>query len=59
MRFNIFENGKLIGQDYQRDSGEWMHKWVDWRTGEFERGSWRLRCEGNNKDKWIYEEVKE
>lgn len=32
MRQNIFDkNGKLIGQDYQRDNGDWMHKWTSAR----------------------------
>ena len=59
MRFEIYENEKLIGVDYQMDNGDWMHKWVDWRTGKLERGSWRLRCQGDNMSKWEYREVAE
>ena len=30
MRFNIYnEHNELIGQDYQRNNGEWSHKWFD------------------------------
>lgn len=59
VRYDIFENGKLIGQDYQRDNGEWSHKWIDSKTGDFERGSWRLRCDGENKENWVYVEVEQ
>lgn len=55
-RFIIYnERGEIIGQDYQRDNGEWMHKWI--LRGEFERGSWRGRCSGENQNKWTYKEV--
>ena len=56
-RINVYDgNGKLIGQDYQRENGEWMHKWMDGKTDSFERGSWRGRCEGDNSAKWIYKD---
>lgn len=57
MRLYIYEGEKLIGQDYQRENGEWMHKWV--MNGVFERGSWRGRCAGENSDNWRYEEFNE
>lgn len=61
VRFNVYDkNGKLIGQDYQRDNGDWMHKWVD-KTGKFERGSSRGRCADTNSDgsskTWTYKKV--
>lgn len=57
MRLNIFDgNNKLIGQDYQKDDGEWMHKWYDTKNNSFERGSWTGRSNGENKKKWRYEE---
>lgn len=57
MRQNIFDkNGELIGQNYQRDNGEWMHKWV--LRGEFERGSWRGKAQGDEMDTWTYVDVK-
>ncbi len=56
-RFDIYnENGKLIGQDYKRENGGWMHKWMT-KEGVFERGSWRGRAEGENKNKWKYEPI--
>lgn len=59
-RMNVYDgNGKLIGQDYQRDNGEWMHKWMDSKTGSFERGSWRGRCEGDNSFEWTYKDCLE
>lgn len=57
MRLNVYENDKLIGQDYQRENGEWMHKWFDHRTGTFERGSWRGRCQGETEKTWTYEDA--
>lgn len=58
MRLNVYdENHKLIGQDYQRESGEWMHKWIDSKTGKFERGSWKGRCEGQGSENWYYKNV--
>ena len=57
MRLNIYENGKLIGQDYQHANGEWMHKWYDSRRSCFERGSWRGRAEGENKKQWVYKRL--
>ena len=60
MRLNIFdENNQLIGVDYQRENLEWMHKWIDWRTGKLERGAWRGRAQGDRMKDWKYEEVKE
>ena len=58
MRINIFHKGKLIGQDYQRENGEWMHKWMR-EDGKFERGGWRGRCEGEDSHEWEYVEVPE
>lgn len=56
-RVNVFDaKGKLIGQDYQRDNGEWMHKWIDPKTGTFERGSWRGKCQGEDMRNWSYED---
>lgn len=51
-RFNIYENGKLIGQDYLSGNGNWMHKWTV--RGEFERGGWPGRAKGVGQDKWQY-----
>jgi len=60
MRFNIYdENKKLIGQDYQRENGEWSHKWTRGENREFERGSWKFRADPDNLKKWTYEEVKD
>jgi hypothetical protein len=60
LRYNIYNSrGELIGQDYQRDNGEWMHKWFDSKTGKFERGSSKFRADGNEKKSWIYKEVNE
>jgi hypothetical protein len=56
-RLNIYNNGKLIGQDYQRDNGYWSHKWYDPKTKKFERGSWTGRAKGENMSNWIYEPV--
>lgn len=57
-RFNIFYNGKLIGQDYISTSGKWMHKWMT-KDGSFERGGWRGRAEGIGQCEWIYKPVTE
>lgn len=56
-RFNIYENGKLIGQDYLSGNGNWMHKWTV--KGEFERGGWPGRAKGVGQDKWQYVAVSE
>ena len=57
-RINVFtREGKLIGQNYQRDNMEWMHKWIDGRTGQFERGSWSGKCEGETSEKWTYKQI--
>jgi hypothetical protein len=56
-RVNVYDkNGKLIGQDYQRDNGDWMHKWFDDKTQSFERGSWRGRCDGVGIEDWLYQD---
>lgn len=59
MRFNIFENGKLIGQDYKKDKDVWMHKWTDCHSKErtFEPFGWGGRAKGENMKNWNYEEV--
>jgi len=54
-RFEIFENGELIGEDYQRENGEWSHRWIDGNTNEFERGSWPGRAQGDKMKSWVYE----
>ena len=59
MRYNIFDKERLVGQDYQRDNGEWSHKWFRSRDKKFERGSWRGRAEGDNQKNWKYVEVEE
>lgn len=59
MRYNAYENGKMIGQEYQGENGEWRHKWTNHRTGMLERGSWRGRCRGDNEKTWTYEKVNE
>jgi len=56
MRYNIYENGKLIGEDYTRENGEWSHRWFCKKTKGFERGSWIGRAEGVNMEKWDYVE---
>lgn len=56
-RYNVYRNDKLVGQDYQREDGTWMHKWVDFRLGGFERGSWRGRCEFEDNKNIRYKEV--
>lgn len=56
-RFNIYENGKLIGQDYLSGNGNWMHKWTV--RGYFERGGWPGRAKGVGQDKWQYVAVSE
>ena len=59
MRYNIFDKERLVGQDYQRDNGEWSHKWFRSRDKKFERGSWRGRAKGENMTNWKYVEVEE
>ena len=60
MRFNIYnEHNELIGQDYQRNNGEWSHKWFDNNIRKLERGSWTGKAKGDNMEKWKYVEVKE
>lgn len=54
-RFEIFENGKLIGEDYQRENGEWSHRWIDEKTGTYERGSWIGKAKGEKMATWTYE----
>ena len=56
-RFNIYENGNLIGQDYLSGNGNWMHKWT--LRGEFERGGWPGRAKGVGQGKWEYVAVSE
>ena len=58
MRFNVFDGSRLVGQDYQRDNGQWSHKWFDGKTGMFERGSWPGRCDSSGKN-WTYQHVDE
>ena len=53
-RLNIYQNGKIIGQDYQRENGDWMHKWWCRRDNRFERGSWPGRAQGDNMSGWAY-----
>ena len=52
-RFNVYKDGILIGQDYLSGSGKWMHKWMN--KGQFERGGWPGRCEGEDQNCWTYE----
>jgi hypothetical protein len=56
-RFNIYSQGKLIGQDYLSSNGRWMHKWI--LRGEFERGGWPGKANGIGKEKWSYVAVPE
>jgi hypothetical protein len=56
-RFNIYENGKLIGQNYKSGSGKWMHKW--YFKGSFERGGCSGLAKGENDINWIYEPINE
>lgn len=57
-RVNVYDkNGNLIGQDYQRDNGDWMHKWVSVRHEGFDKFSWKGRVEGEDMDKWTYKEI--
>lgn len=53
-RFNIYNNGNLIGQDYQRNNGEWMHKWKSVRHEGFDKFSWRGRAVGKGMKNWKY-----
>lgn len=57
MTLNIYQNGELIGKDYQRENGEWSHRWIDGKTGTFERGSWSGKSQGDKMDTWTYKEV--
>lgn len=59
MRENIFnKDGKLIGQNWQRENGNWMHKWTDFRSDEvFEKHSWKNKAKGKDDDGWTYENV--
>lgn len=61
MRYNIYSNGKLIGQNYQRENGDWMHKWYDSKDKKFERGSWKGKCgsKDDNMSEWKYKLVRE
>ena len=53
---NIFDkNGRLIGQDYQRHTGEWMHKWKSVRHEGFDKFSWRGKAQGEDMDTWTYD----
>ena len=55
MRQNIFDkNGRLIGQNYQRDNGDWAHKWVSVNHDGFDKFSWRGKAEGRDMDTWTY-----
>ena len=59
LRFNVYDKkGNLIGQDYQRDNGQWMHKWIG-KDGKFERGSSKGRCKSDDGDSktWTYKRV--
>jgi len=57
MRQNIFDkNRKLIGQNYQRDNGDWMHKWISVRHKGFDRFSWKGKAQGENMETWTYAE---
>lgn len=57
-RFNIYENGKLIGQDYKSGNGNWMHKWAI-KGLEFERGGWTGKAKGDRSENWEYVEVQD
>jgi hypothetical protein len=48
----------LIGQNWQRENGNWMHKWTDFRSDEvFEKHSWKNKAKGKDDDSWTYENV--
>lgn len=55
-RINIYIQDRLIAQDYQRENGEWSHKWMG-SDGRWERGSWRGRAEGDNSTEWRYVDI--
>lgn len=56
MTENIYnKQGKLIGQNWQRNNGKWMHKWIDFRTNDFDKFSWGEKAEGEDIDSWTYE----
>jgi len=58
MRQNIFDkNGKLIGQNYQREDGRWMHKWASVNHEGFDKFSWRFKAKGESMETWTYKEV--
>ena len=57
MRVNVYEGERLVGVDYTRENGEWSHKWWSPKTNSFERGSWRGRCDGENKKNWNYKQI--
>lgn len=48
-------NGKLIGQNYQRDNGDWMHKWKSINHEGFDKFSWNGKAKGNDMETWTYE----
>lgn len=57
-RENIFDrNGKLIGQNYQRDNGDWMHKWSSVNHEGFDKFSWKGKAKGKDMETWTYEEL--
>jgi len=60
MREDILDqNGKLIGQNYQRENGEWMHKWVSVNHEGFDKFSWRGKATGENMGLWTFIEKKQ
>lgn len=60
MTENIYnEQGKLIAQNWQRHNGDWMHKWITFRTGDFDKFSWRGKAEGEDMMTWTYKKLKD
>ena len=55
---NIYKDGKLIAQNWQRHNGDWMHKWMDWRTNDFDKFSWRGKAKGEGMNNWTYKKLK-
>ena len=57
---NIYDkDDKLIGQNWQRNNGDWMHKWMDHRTGSFYKFSLHGLAKGEDMSSWTYRELKD
>lgn len=52
IRFNVYDGDKLIGQNYQRENGEWMSKWKSNRHDGFDTFSWRGKLHGQEVNNW-------